>query len=105
MKNNNFSSNEGTMRIVGNRFANVVKSLGAEAWDEFKGGVDKAWDEIKISMDESLNVASDGLNRGWRELSVGIERAKDSLLRNQIDDTGVNVHEPKRKRKASVEEH
>ena len=76
----NIARNEKAM--VRNRFADVFKTVGEDAWDELKGGVDKAWDELRISIDKSISTASQGLSRGWEEFSFGIGRAKDSLLRN-----------------------
>jgi hypothetical protein len=69
-----------TFKAMGDRFAGVIRSIGMDAFDELKTGVDKAWDEIKMGMDEGIQAATTGVNKAWAELSQSIDRAKDSLF-------------------------
>lgn len=71
---------ESSFKNISDRFTNVIRDIGMEAFEELKTGVDKAWDEIKMGIDEGIQAASTGINNAWGELAQSIERAKDSLL-------------------------
>jgi len=81
MRNSSMVS-EGPGRVVKERFVGVIKDLGSEAWDELKTSIDKAWDEIKLGIDDGVHTASEAFSRGWNEFSVGMDRAKDKLLKS-----------------------
>lgn len=61
----------------------MIKSVGHDALEELRQGIDKAWDEIRMGVEEGIETAGQGFQKAWSELADSIERAKDSVFMTQ----------------------